>query len=726
MMKLTRLVGSLLLVCIGAALAKEATLDVTFDREKIVKVGNEEVVLDGGTVTLESGQKAMAFGSKVFRFPAKGLVSESGTLVLDFALGKMERSESSARTLLMLRSGSRLLVGMSTYFNNPLLQFVFNDQTNKFVWATGKILKPGLIYQGALSWDGDKVRCYLDGQLVKEAKQPVGLDTGKLTTLNLGPHADSWYRVKPWKDDTLAHRLRVYDYALSPAEIQKLSGGSDVAGIHLRYPRTLTAPKRQGEIVADAKLDEEAWRNAAAPVSVISMRNPAETWNFPPHHAKYTWDEQNLYLAVDAVFPQGAVIRKGKGPNDAGGVWEDESFELYLRHGGNMYYFAGCVAGGMSVLKNHDNTYRPEWRYVSHSGVRIDDRLLWQGEVVVPWSAIELSGPPKELKMNLSRSWRSSAISASSDLANQREKGYWADEQHQFTLRFADSVPCLTLLRTNDLGFGSISQEFELYCSQDSDAELKIIQEHTEGLVKPQVVFIRKVSLKAGQPQRLEVEADFTSEKVNRVVYELTDCRDGQVVLRQDLPVVLKMEYLSVAPRFTAEHLIVQVRTAILEKKLKRALQGKARLVLSGPDGKEVVAVPLAEQQPQRLPFAHGNQAGLYRVELHDEEGTVLSGCSVDFPGFGEWSRLKFDSTRIIPPYRPMVTKDTADGLEVQPIGRSYQWHGSGLLPTRLVSRGHDLLRRPAQLCIGQDGASVTLHSRSVAPHRVEFSGEGE
>ena len=146
-MKLTRLVGSLLLVCIGAALAKEATLDVTFDREKIVKVGNEEVVLDGGTVTLESGQKAMAFGSKVFRFPAKGLVSESGTLVLDFALGKMERSESSARTLLMLRSGSRLPVGMSTYFNNPLLQFVFNDQTNKFVWATGKILKPGLIYQ---------------------------------------------------------------------------------------------------------------------------------------------------------------------------------------------------------------------------------------------------------------------------------------------------------------------------------------------------------------------------------------------------------------------------------------------------------------------------------------------------------------------------------------------------------------------------------------------------
>ena len=702
--------------------AKEPTLDVTFDKAQTVNLGGTEVVLDGGIKVLPNGGKAMSFGSKVYRFPAKELVSETGTLVLDFAVDEMKLSASPARTLMMLRSNSRLMIGISTYRNNPIVQFVFTDQTHKFNFNTGKILKPGEAHQAILSWNGDKVFCYLDGKLVKEAPQPVALNKDRLTYLNIGPHADQWYKTMPWDDDTMVQRLRAYDYALSAEEIQALNGKA-APEINLRYPRILTAPKRQGEIVIDAKLDEAAWKNAGSPVSLSALRDLGYTWRLPPHHIKFTWDEKNLYLAVDALFPQGTILRKGKGPNDPGGVYQDESFELLLTHEGNTYYFGGSVGGGKATIKNKDGSYEPKWEYASHIGVRIDDRILWQGEVVIPWQAIELQAPPKELKMNLARGWHSSTVSVSTDLANQKEKGYWADEAHNFTLRFVDSAPVLSMEQGNDIAYGEISQAFSLYSSRDTEAELSVIQENVSGLLEPQVLFSRKVQLKSNKPERLDVEGTICSEQANRLVYELKDGKTGQVVLRQDLPLLLQMEYLTVAPRFTVAKLLVNVKTSVLQKKFGADFKGS--LVVSGPGGKQVSSTHLSAEQPQSLPFSKDNAPGKYKVDLQDATGKLISSVSVDFPGFGEWSKMEFDLRRIIPPYKPMVVKNEKGGLEVMPVGRSYQWRANGLMPEQIVSRGNKLFSKPASLVIGNESARLSLTSGSAKPHRVEFAANG-
>lgn len=704
------------------AFAKEPTLDVTFEREQIVKIGGTEIVVDGPVKSLPSGNKVMAFGSKVYRFPAKGLVSKTGTLVLDFAADEMKLSASAARPLLTLRSNSRLLVGIATYRNNPIIQFSFTDQTRKFNHNTPKILKPGELHQAILSWNGDKIFCYVDGKLVKEGAQPVELDPEKLTFLNIGPHADKWYSVKTWEDDTLVHRLRAYDYALSPEEIQAISGATTQA-IHLRYPRVLTVPRRNGEIVIDAKLDEAAWENSASPVSMLPLRDPGYTWRLPPHHARFTWDERCLYLAVDALFPRGTVIRKGKGPNDPGGVYEDESFELFLTHGGDTYYFGGCVGGGKASRKNKDGSYAPKWEYASHLGVLIDDRILWQGEVAIPWKAIELDAPPKELKMNLSRGWRSSTVSVSTDLANQKEKGYWADDAHKFALRLVDTVPVLCLKQGNDIAFGDIGQSFQLFSAKDTEAELKVIQESTSGLLQPQVLFSKKVPLKSNIPYRLEVEGTIRSEQANRLVYEMRDMGNKQVVFRQDLPLLLQMEYLTVSPRFTAGNLLVNVKTAVLKKKYGEGFQGHLRI--TAPDGKLLSDTPLSDTQPQTLAFARENAPGKYDISLQDAAGKTVSSTKVDFPGFGEWSRLKFDLSRIIPPYTPLETIRGQESLEVRPVGRSYQWKGNGLMPSQILSRGKPLLSSPSSLVIGKEAVRLSMKPGSIQKHRVEFNAEG-
>ncbi|MBR6373733.1 MAG: hypothetical protein IKS20_11180, partial [Victivallales bacterium] len=657
---------------------------------------------------------------------ARDLIGPSGTLMLDFATDKMRRSKYPMRTLLMLHTASRLLIGIRTFQNNPCCQFTFYDQTNNFYFGSEK-LKPDTPYKAALTWDGDKVRCYFQGRLIKESPQPVQLDSKLITNLTIGPMESAYHSVPPWDNDTYCGRIRIFKEALSADEIADFSAVK-AAPIRERYPRIIAVPKLQGNIKLDAALEDEGWQNAAGIVSLTEGNrnyNGSPTWNLPPHHVYFTWDDAALFFSMDTTFPPGSSIKKGHGPDDKeSGVWQNESFELHLRHNGRKYYFAGCVAGGKADMRDTDGTYNPEWKYVSHLSHQIDDTLLWRVEARIPWKALELDAAPKELKLNFVRSWFSSALSATSDLANQPEKGYWADDEWLYALRFADNAPTLRTIDHNDPSYGELVQKLQLTSAIDCKVRLRIIQEHSSGLLAPQDVFAQTVDLNANAPRMIDVSVPLTIEQADRLIYELCDLDGNAVALRQDLPLTIKAEYITASPRFTAETVDVKIKQAILKRKFGEDFSGEIALI--APDGKPLLTEPMGDKPIKELHFPKNNPIGHYRIELRAPEGKVVSGTSLHFPGFGEWSRMDFDMTRIIPPYQPMKTVAQNGVLTVEPVGRSYQWEFANLLPRQIVTKGQSLFMEPPQIFSNGQPLHIPIKPGSIEKHRVDFTADSK
>ncbi len=703
----------------------EPKLDVITESTSEIIHAGKKIKLNGEIRKLADGSSAMSYGEKVYSFPSDKLFGDQGTLILDFAIDELKKSGNAARPLVTIRGRERTQIGIATYYNNPVVQFRFTDFKHSFIFGTLEKLIPGRIYQAALTWDGEKVRCWLDGKLVKESEQPLKISLGSLNNLHLGPYKDGFYITQPWPNDTMVKRLRAYDKALSGKDIAALSGVK-VNKMSERYPRVLSVPKRSGKIVADGELEDAGWRNAASVIGLIDFRNPEKSWELPAHHVYFTWDERNLYISFDSVFPVGSTIQKGTGPKDKeSGVWSVESFELHLRHGGNTYYFGGNVAGGKADMRNHDANYNPSWNYVSTLSHRVDDTQLWRGEAVIPWSALELSGPPAELKMNFCRTWCSSKVSAASDLANQKENGYWADNEYFTLLKMVEHGPTLRTVERGNPSYGELAQKFELYSPMDSSVELKIIQENSAGMIQPREVYSQDFRLKAGIPHPVSIRTALTTDQADRLVYELSDVSGKRVAFRQEQPLKISVDYLAPAFRFTSEKILLNVKTAIITEKFGTDFVG--RIVLTGPDGRHILSVPVSGKQPQKLPFKRDNPAGIYRLELlNTKTGKAISGNSFNFPGFGDWAKMTFDRTRIIPPYTPLETLRAGGKLTVKPCGRAYTWSdGHGFLPSGIVSRGRELLSSPAELLVNGVAVKTGLTPGKSEPHRVEFSSCG-
>ena len=127
-----------------------------------------------------------AYGSKSCQIPVKGLIGSKGTMVFEFAFDQpMRKTKSVVRTLAVLRANGKEEIGFYTFAKNPILQYRFRNGRHNFYGGSKKL--PGnKLHKAAFSWDGDKMRCYLDGKLIKEAKQEFAIADDKLETLSLG------------------------------------------------------------------------------------------------------------------------------------------------------------------------------------------------------------------------------------------------------------------------------------------------------------------------------------------------------------------------------------------------------------------------------------------------------------------------------------------------------------------------------------------------------------
>ena len=699
------------------------SLDIVFDKPQTIATAGKTISVEGPFRTLSSGEKVLVFGEKGISIPAKNLLGKQGTIFAKVAIDKFSVSRNAKRPLITLRTRSRLSIEFVSFAGNPVIQYNFADQKNNFYYSDREKIVPGKLYSIAMTWDGEKIRCWQNGQLIREADQPLEVDEKAIANLEIGPYRDPWYIVPPWNNTSMISTLKVYDKALNASEIATLSGKEHM-DISEKYSQVITAPKRTGNITADGNLDDNGWKNAASILSLVNFMKEEDTWLMPPHHARFTWDENNLYIGFDSTFPSGSVIQKGPAPGDKeSGLWIYESFEIHLRHHGQTYYFAGCVGGAKTETRNKEKNYNPEWIYRTTLSHRIDDTELWKGECVIPWKALELEAPPKEgLRMNFCRTWTASTYSAYSDLAAQRGKSYWADTERFFLLKFADAAPTVSLPAKNNPAFGHIEQTLEFLSAADAQAVFSIIQENRSGLLQAHPLFVRELNLKAGVPLNLEVAVPITSTQTDRLIFSLADRSGREIFFRQILPVVLSREYISIAERFTAGKILANVKLPFLRTKFGHDFQGSLRLV--SPDKKCVLQTPVTETQPQALPFPRNNAVGNWKLQLTDASGKSISESSFFFPGFGSWS-IRQEDNRIIPPYTPLKIVKKTQGWSVAPWGRSYIWDGDGLMPSQIVSQKKELFSEPAELLVNGKRLRSIFHAGKTAPHRAEFSGSG-
>ena len=202
----------------GMTFAAEPTLDIVAGKDKEITVGGKVIKLDGPIKDL-NGAQVMAFGEKPFAIPAKTLVGNAGSIVMEYAIDT-KPSKNGARPLVCLRLESTKQIAFFTFHGNPVVQLRFGNPL--FFDRNLKLVK-NRIYQSAVTWNGEKVCFYLDGKLLYEGKQPLPVKTANICNLSIGPFSDLYFKTPTWDNDCFMKRLQVFNCALSADEIAKLN-----------------------------------------------------------------------------------------------------------------------------------------------------------------------------------------------------------------------------------------------------------------------------------------------------------------------------------------------------------------------------------------------------------------------------------------------------------------------------------------------------------------------
>ncbi|MBQ9338593.1 MAG: hypothetical protein IJS14_14980, partial [Lentisphaeria bacterium] len=499
------------------------TLDLKFDRPQEITRGKTTVSFDG---RIEDGM--MFFGPKCYSLPAAGLAGEKGTILAKLTMEPFQPQFKGARYLVTLRTNGRLYVSIYTLGNRQCI-FGFADQKKNIFVSNGKEIKNGTVFYAAITWNGDRVRCYFNGKLLQERKQEVQVKN--VTTLNIGPYSDSWYRPRPWGEENRIGLLKVWDRELDPAEIQRECGVKAKPAPE-QFPAILLIPETQKKPEIDGKLDDPAWQCAGSFIGLNDLRGDAlKGWRLPPNTFKYMWDKDNLYLGFTALFPN-TEIRMG--PADQPGskneaAWGFESFEFRILNGKAFYRFAGNVSGGNCASKRHDTKWNGTWTYKTRLTHRIDDRKLWEGEVAIPWKSIGLKEPPRTgLMLNFSRSWMLPELSC---LSSSSWNGDYVKPETFQIARFL-RVPAMQIVEQDTPEFGNLTQKVSFFAPENTKVSYEVVGVRMDGSIQPGLLFSREIALTAGKPQEETFSIPIRQTMYDGLLFAL---RQGKTLLMRQL-----------------------------------------------------------------------------------------------------------------------------------------------------------------------------------------------
>ncbi|MBQ9366556.1 MAG: hypothetical protein IJT83_02155 [Victivallales bacterium] len=703
------------LLLISTLLFGAETLNLNFAKDREVTVDGKSYALDG-TVTQDG---FMAFGAKGFSFPVKGFLGDNqGSLFFECRFDEPLPPHNTMRTLVQIRTHSRLTVGFHSFASKKYV-FAFTDRSSSFIHTFAAPYEPGHTYMLGFTWDGNKVRIYQDGHAIDEKEQPLPM--AKVGDLNIGPYKDRWLAPKPWADDSAIKSLRIYDTALTPQEVAALCS-VELKPLPETHPMHITIPPLPANVKApsgDGVLDEEAWKYAASMPRVIRGNFPRQSGALPPHDFKLLYDKDNLYVGFSTLFPPHVPLIEGnlRTPEAEPEVWGTESVEFYIENADELYRFTCNVAGGYGERKGKRQDWTCEWTYKGTKAMKIDDSILWSGEMVIPWKSIGLAEPPKEpRRINFCRSWKLPDAGCHSSL-NIKGTGYLREEMIQ-----ADFAPLATLQFTkhNNPNNGEYEQEFRIASQKGGNVIYELAVAKMDGTAVPLPIYTKRCTLKPGEVFQDNTKTAITYTDYDCLLYTLTD--NGKLSMREMVPYQLDENFFDLVPLFLKGIIRVTLKRPMMLSKLGASFVGTIRL--QDEKGQSLATIKTSDEKLE-LPFDRNFPSGTYFVVLEDKEGKACAKKQLFYPGHGEWEKMEFPEDLIIPPFTPMVST-AADGALTSSLAmRKYEWRNS-LLPVQITSLDEGMLAIPAELLINGKPAKTTSFAVGTnKPHHVDFTTKG-
>ncbi len=713
---------TLFAVILAGFLSGKETLNIDFTKAKEISVAGKTIQIDEA----KSERGIFTGGDYGVSFPAASFLGDNqGTVLFRCSFDEPRGKTNITRPVVQLRTGSRLTVGFHN-FSNSTLVFSFTDRAKSYnVFFNKKYqmkIQPGREYMLGFTWDGMKVRVYLDGIAVDEAEQPLTLKN-KVRNLNIGPYKDSWLHPKPWADDMHIKSLQLFDTALSPQEIAELNNVK-LEPLAKTHPMKLTVPMIQQKLtqppVLDGKLNDGAWEHAASMPRLIQGNFPRESGTLPPHDFKMLYDDENLYIGFTTLFPAHVPIQEGdlRSADIEPEVWGTESFEFYFENDkGQVFRFGGNVAGGYCETHSGTAKWNGKWTYKTTREMKIDDTILWQGEVAIPWKTVNCDkAPSKPIKFNFCRSWKLPDFGNHSSL-NLTGGSY--NKEGMITGEFAQRAT-FQMLKQNNPNTGEYTQDFRIAAPNNGNITYELAIGKLDGSVRPMPLFKRTYNMKAGDFITGNSKHPIVLPDYDCLVYTLTDGKD--LSMREIVPMKLDDNFFDIVPLFLQNKIAIKLKDAVMRSKLGPGFAGTIRLL--NKDGKVLSQIPTNSANLE-LTFNRDWAAGEYVVGIFDQDGKACAQKNTSYPGYGEWEKFQFPKDVILPPFTAMENNMTTNGFSSSLACRKYTWD-NGFLPAQIESQQENLFAAPAVVLInGKPAAISNFNTDSAAGHRVDFRASG-
>lgn len=670
----------------------------------------------GGLTLDEGGGDGFMIGATGRTWEAGSVVGDNkGSVFLDVVFGEPLSKDVPQRTLMHLRTKGRATLAWNAY-GNSTLQCELSDQDKTYraeIPDALRNVRKGEVYRLGVTWDGDVVRVYVNGRAVDSGVQPMPIRAGSLARLCVGPYSDSWKAPRPWGDDIRIRRLRVWDEARAPADVAADEG---IAFVPLSAtPDSLVIPMLPKDVAApsvDGYLTDRAWSYAGSFPQLLRGNFMGRSGSLPPHGFRLAYDDANLYLGFDTLFPGGFSCVEGIARTEAmePEAWGSESWEFFLTVGARMFRFAGNYAGGTCESRYPDlgKKWNGGWKWAFSKKMNIDDSVHWQGEVAIPWSSLDLKGPiaGKE-RFNFCRSWTLPTCGTISSL-NANGRGYQpSGDERQWcpVATFAPAASYRLLGRTDPAG-GEYTERYSLASATGGNLVYEVSLAARDGSLGLKRIHRSDLSLKAGEVAEGSFTASTSVPGYDAVLHVLTD--NGRVVMRQAVPYDLDKRVFDVTPLYLKERIRVSFR---------RPFDGTFRVV--SPDG-AVFLERKTDGRPFECAFGRDSKAGEYAFLLVKDDGSVAGEVKSFYPGIGDWERQDPHHDWVLPPFSPIKSRVSSGAICADLSLRTYGWEKS-LLPAKISSCGEDLLAGRPELLLG--GVPLPCDSMAVTSNSVTHLG---
>ena len=703
-------ISLLLLLLFSAALIAAETLNADFSTGKAVETDGKVIVPAAATV---DGFRML--GKDAFTINCEKMLGESGTVIAKIKLDKPAGSNSKRYSMITIRGKGRLICGIDVANQTRNLYFSYTDMVKSHYFNKPAALEYGKEHYVALSYGEGIFRCYLDGVLINEVKQPTPMVAPN--RLRIGEFKDGWYVRKPAEANGWGiANLKVYDHVLTPLEVAESCGKKKI-NFRDEFRDLLTVPQVIGKVPAlDGELNETIWQYAASLLTVRHAINPENTAKLPPHRMLAAYDRDNLYIGIETIFPPRAIILGGdtRTADREPEVFGSESFEFYILVNGIRYRFGGNYAGGSTESRPDNGSWNGTWSYKTSNKMRIDDTVLWQGEVVIPWKTLGLDAPPAgDLPFNFCRSWYLDEVSTHSSLT---DSGYGKIEEYG-TMHFTGKTPVMRLISQTDPNEGNYQQELQFLSVDGGKVNYSVEMIRRDGTAAPVPVANREISLAPAKITAITLPMNIENPGYDTLLFRFSAGK--KLLLQQTIPFKLNDRLFDINCNFLREKVEFSFKTAKLA-----ALAGKGfSMKISAPDGK-ICKEFKADSAKYLLNFPRTMPAGTYRATLY--KGTeAVNSSEFFYPGIGEWEKLSFDTTRIIPPFTPITYQQESNGITASLYGRNYRWQNS-FFPAQINALKEDLLLEP--IVLSGNGKSIIpakFTVKSSKPHRMDFIAAG-